>query len=235
MNNKWSSTHSIQPLQSNVGIKACQNNKHNKPQTEKTSKFKTVSYPEKNSSERKCNRGGLHHIGGQPIHKDTSNEELNIWRTFVRARQQLRMMNRRQGSNHEALDIWEMNFLFKKCNLQGNKAFRFQYTQTFSTSPRCRMKEHEEEAPPVCRICSCLAVEYSKELRVQRFQSQWQIQEKPTCRRRTCHPLGKIFASRVNHSGHNTVGQFCRNQAISVRRAERHNKSTGLERHFPPP
>ena len=99
------------------------------------------------------------------------------------------------------------------------------------------MKGHEEEAPPACRTCSCLAVEYSKELWVQRFQtqSQQQIQEKPACRRRTCHLLGKVSASHVDHSVHNTAGQFCRSQAIPVRRGERHDESTGLERYIPPP
>ena len=171
MNNRWSSTHSIQPSQLNQGIDACQNNKHNKPQTKKTSKFKTVSYPGKNSSERQCSGGRLHHIGGQPIHKDKSNEELNIWRTFVIIRQQLRMRNRLQGPNCEAPYLWKMNFLFKKCNLQGNEAFRFQYTRTFSTSPRCRKKGHEEEVPSACRTYSCLAMEYSKELQVQQFKA----------------------------------------------------------------
>ena len=33
------------------------------------------------------------------------------------------------------------------------------------------MKGHEEEAPLACRTCSCQAMEYSKELRVQRFQA----------------------------------------------------------------
>ena len=153
MKNRWSSIHSIQPLQLNLGIEACQNNKHKKPQTEKTSKFKTVSYPEKNSIERECSGGRLNHIGGQPIHKDTSNDELNIWRTFIITRQQLRMRNRLQGPNHEALDLWKMNFLFKKYNLQGTKVFRFQYMWTFSTLPRCRKKGHEEEAPSACRTC----------------------------------------------------------------------------------
>ena len=97
------------------------------------------------------------------------------------------------------------------------------------------MKGHEEEVPPACRTCSCLAVEYSKELQVQRFQSWQQIQEKPTCTRQTCHPLGKVSASRVDHSGHNTAGQFCWSRAIPTRRAERHDESTGLERHIPPP
>ena len=187
MNNRWFSTHSMQPLQPNVCIEACQKDKHIKHQTEKTRKFKTVSYPQKHSSERECN-GGLQFIGGQPIHKDTSNEELNTWRTIVIRRQQLKMTNRLQGPNHEALDIWKMNFLFKKCNLQGNKAFRFQYMRTFSTSPTCRRKGHEEKAPPACRTCSCMAVEYSKGLQVQQFQSWRQIQEKPACRRRTCRP-----------------------------------------------
>ena len=150
-------------------------------------------------------------------------------------RQQLKMTNQLQGPNHEAPDIWEMNFLFKKCNVQGNKAFRFQYTQTFSTLPRCQKKGHEEEAPPACRTCSCLVMEYSKELRVQRFQSQQQIQEKPACRRRTCRPPGNVSTSRVNHSEHNTVGEFCQNLVILARRAERHDKNTELERHIPPP
>ena len=145
------------------------------------------------------------------------------------------MTNRLQGPNHEAPEIWKMNFLFKKCNLQGNKVFRFQYTRTFSTSPRCRKKGHEEEGPLPCRTCSCLAVEYSMELRVQQFQSRRQIQEKPTCRRRTCRPPGKVSASRVDHSGHNIAGQFCQNRAIPIRRAERHDESTRLERHVPPP
>ena len=131
-------------------------------------------------------------------------------------------------------DIWEKN-LFNKCNIQGNKAFYFQYTRRFCTSPRFQVKEHEEEAPPACRTCSCLVVEYSKELWVQRFQSRLQIQKKPACTRRTCHPLGRVSASRVDHSGHNTAGQFCRSRAIPVRRAKRHDKSTGLERHVPLP
>ena len=97
------------------------------------------------------------------------------------------------------------------------------------------MKGHEEEAPPVCRTCSCLALEYSKELRVQRFQSRRQIQEKPACMRRTCRPPGKVSASRVDHSGHNTARQFCWSRAIPARRAERHDESIGLERHVPPP
>ena len=53
------------------------------------------------------------------------------------------------------------------------------------------MKGHEEEAPPACRTCSCQAVEYSKELRVQRFQSRLQILRKPAYTRRTCRPPGK--------------------------------------------
>ena len=77
------------------------------------------------------------------------------------------MTDRLHGPNHDAPDIWKMNFLFKKCNLQGIKAFLFQYTQTFSMSPRFRKKGHEEEAPTPSRTCSCLAVEYSKALRVQ--------------------------------------------------------------------
>ena len=96
------------------------------------------------------------------------------------------------------------------------------------------MKGHEEEVPPACRTCSCQVVEYSKELRMQRFQSRLQILGKPACMRRTCRPPGKVSASRVNHSGHNTVGQFFRSRAISVRRAERHDESMGLERHVPP-
>ena len=199
------------------------------------SKFKNVSYPQKNFGERECSGGGLQHIDGELIYKDTSNEELNTWRTFVITRQQLRMTNRLQGPNHETPDIWKMNFLFKKCNLQGIKAFHFQYMRTFSTSPRCRKKRHEEEAPPACRTCSCLAMEYSKGLRVQRFQNWRQIQEKPSYRRRTCRPLRKVSASRVDHFGHKIARKFCWNRAIPVKRAEWHDKSMGLERHVPPP
>ena len=131
-------------------------------------------------------------------------------------------------------NIWEKNFLFNKCNIQGNNVFHFQYTRRFSTSPRFQVKGHKEEAPPACRTCSCLAVEYSKELQVQRFQSRRQIQEKPACTRRTCRPPRKVSASCVDHSGHNTVGQFCGSQAIPTRRAEQHDESTGLEHHVPP-
>ena len=84
-----------------------------------------------------------------------------------------------------------------------------------------------------CRTYSCLAMEYSKGLRVQQFQSWRQIQEKLACRRRTCCPSEKVFASRVDHSGHNTRRQFWQNQGIPIGRAERHDKSMGLERHVP--
>ena len=127
-------------------------------------------------------------------------------------------------------DIWEKNFLFNKCNIQGNKAFHFQYKQRFSTLPTFQVKGHEEEAPPACRTCSCQALEYSKELWVQRFQSL-QILGKPACTRQTCRPPGKVKTSRVDHSGHNTAGQFFWSRAIPARRAERHDESTGLERH----
>ena len=145
------------------------------------------------------------------------------------------MTNQLHRPNHEAPDIWKMNFLFRKYNLQGIKSFLFQYTRTFSTSPRFQKQGHEEEAPLVCRTCSCLAMEYSKGLRVQRFQSWQQIQEKPACMRRTCRPSGKVSASRVDHSGHNTAGQFCRSRAILAGRVERNDESTGLEHHVPPP
>ena len=49
-------------------------------------------------------------------------------------------------------DIWEKNFLFNKRNIQGNKAFHFQYMRRFCTSPRFQVKGHEEDAPPVCRL-----------------------------------------------------------------------------------
>ena len=129
----------------------------------------------------------------------------------------------------------EKNFLFNKRNIQGNKAFHFQYKQRFCTSPTFLVKGLEEEAPPTCRTCSCQAVEYSKELWVQRFQSRLQIQGKPACMRRTCRPPGKVSASRVDHSGHNNAGQFFRSRAIPARRAKWNDKSTGLERHVPPP
>ena len=58
---------------------------------------------------------------------------------------------------------------------------------------------------------------------------------KPAYIRRTCHPLGKVSASRVDHSGHNIAGQFLRSRAIPVGRVERNDESTGLERHVPPP
>ena len=149
-------------------------------------------------------------------------------------RHELKMTNRLHGPNHEAPDIWKMN-LFKKYKLQGIKAFLFQYTRTFSTSSRFRKQGHEEEAPPACRICSCLAVEYSKGSRVQRFQSWRQIQEKPACMRRTCRPSGKVSTSHVDHSGHNTEGQFCWSRAIRARRAEPNDGSMRLEHHVPPP
>ena len=91
------------------------------------------------------------------------------------------------------------NFLFNKHNIQGNKAFHFQYMRRFCISPTFQVKGHEEEAPPACRTCSCQAMEYSKELRVQRFQSRLQILEKPACTRRTCRPPEKVSASRVDH------------------------------------
>ena len=97
------------------------------------------------------------------------------------------------------------------------------------------MKGHEEEAPPACRTCSCQAVQYSKELWVQQFQSRLQIQGKIACTRRTCRPPERVSANCVDHSGHNTAGQFFRSRAIPARRAERDDKSTGLERHVPPP
>ena len=97
------------------------------------------------------------------------------------------------------------------------------------------MKGHEEEAQAACRTCSCLAVEYFKELRVQQFQSRLQILEKSAYTRQTCRPPGKVSTSRVDHSGHNTAGQFFQSQAIPARRAEWHDESTGLERHVPPP
>ena len=131
-------------------------------------------------------------------------------------------------------DIWEKNFLFNKRNIQGNKAFHFQYMRRFCTSPTFQVKGHEEEAPPACRTCSCQALEYSKELWVQRFQSRLQILEKPACMRRTCRPPEKVSASRVDHSWHNTARQFFRSRAIPARRAEWHNESKGLERHVPP-
>ena len=87
----------------------------------------------------------------------------------------------------------------------------------------------------MCRTCSCQAMEYSKELRAQRFQSQLQILEKPACTRQTCRPPKKVSASRVDHSGHNTMGQFFQSRAIPPRRAEWNDESKGLERHVPPP
>ena len=145
------------------------------------------------------------------------------------------MTDRLHGPNHDVPDIWKMNFLFKKCNLQGMKAFLFQYTKTFSTSPRFRKQGPEEEAPTPSRTCSCLTVGYSKGLRVQRLQSRQQIQEKHACIRRTCRPLGKVSANRVDHSGHNTTGQFFRSRAILAGRVERNDESTGLESQVPPP
>ena len=132
-------------------------------------------------------------------------------------------------------DIWEKNFLFNKRNIQGNKAFHFQYKRRFCTSPTFQVKGHEEEAPPACRTCLCQAVEYSKELRVQRFQSRLQILGNPACTRQTCRPPGKVSVSRVDHSGHNTAGNFFRSRAIPIKRVERYDKSTGLERHVPSP
>ena len=44
----------------------------------------------------------------------------------------------------------------------------------------------------------------------------------------------KVFASRVDHSRHNTTGQFYGSRAIPARRTERHDESTGLESHVPP-
>ena len=88
--------------------------------------------------------------------------------------------------------------------------------------------------PTLSRTCSCLALEYSKGLPVQGLQSQWQIQEKPACIRRTCHPPGKVSASHVDHSRHNTMGQFFRSQAILAGRVERNDEGTGLESHVPP-
>ena len=85
------------------------------------------------------------------------------------------------------------------------------------------------------RTCSCLVVEYSKALQVQRLQSQRQIQQKPACIRRTCRPPGKVSTSRVDHSGHNTAGQFFRSRAIPAGRVERNDESTGLKRHVPLP
>ena len=97
------------------------------------------------------------------------------------------------------------------------------------------MQGHEGEAPTPSRTCSCLVLEYSKVLPVQGLQSQRQIQEKPACIRRTCRPPGKVSASRVDHSGHNTTGQFFRSRAIPAGRAERNDEGTGLESHVPPP
>ena len=145
------------------------------------------------------------------------------------------MTDRLHGPNHDAPDIWKMNFLFKKCNLQGIKAFLFQYTKTFSTLPRFWKQGLEKEAPTLSRTYSCLAVEYSKGLRVQRLQRWRQIQEKPACIRRTCRPPGKVSASRVDHSGHNTAGQFFRSRAIPAGRVEWNDESTGLESQVPPP
>ena len=145
------------------------------------------------------------------------------------------MTDRLHGPNHDAPDIWKMYFLFKKCNLQGIKAFLFQYTHTFSTSTRFRKQEHEEEAPMPSRTCSSLALEYSKGLLVQGLQSQQQIQEKPACIRRTCCSPGKVSATHVDHSGHNTAGQFFRSRAIPTGMVERNVEGTGLESHVPPP
>ena len=113
--------------------------------------------------------------------------------------------------------------------------FLFQYTHTFSMSTRFRKQGHEEEAPTPSRTCSCLALEYSKGLLVQGLQSQQQIQEKPACIRRTCRLPGKVSATHVNHSGHNTAGQFFRSRAILARRVEWNDEGTGLESHVPPP
>ena len=138
-------------------------------------------------------------------------------------------------SNHGMPNIWEKNFLFNKRNIQGNKVFHFQYKRRFCTSPTFQVKGHEEKAPPACRTCSCQALEYSKELPVQQFQSRLQILGKPAYTRRTCRPPRKVSANYVDHLGHNTTGQFFRSRAIPVRRAEWHDESTGLERHVPPP
>ena len=78
------------------------------------------------------------------------------------------------------------------------------------------------------RTCSCLVVEYSKELRMQRLQSRRQIQEKLACIRKTCPPLGKVSASCVDHSGYNIAGQYFRSRAIPAGRVERNDESTGL-------
>ena len=85
------------------------------------------------------------------------------------------------------------------------------------------------------RTCSCLALEYSKGLPVQGLQSQRQIQEKPACIRRTCRPPRKVSASHVDHSGHNTAGQFSRSSTIPAGRIEWNDKGMGLESHVPPP
>ena len=97
------------------------------------------------------------------------------------------------------------------------------------------MQGHEKEAPTLSRTCSCLAVEYSKALPVQGLQSQRQIQEKPACIRRTYRPPGKVSASHVDHSGHNTAGQFFQSRAIPAGSAEWNDEGTGLESHVPPP
>ena len=85
------------------------------------------------------------------------------------------------------------------------------------------------------RTCSCLALEYSKGLPLQGLQSQWQIQEKPACIRRTCRPPGKVSASHVDHSGHNTARQLFRSRAIPAGRVEWNDEGTRLESHVPPP
>ena len=129
----------------------------------------------------------------------------------------------------------ENELLIKKCNLQGMKAFLFQYTKTFSTLPRFQKQGPEEEAPMLSRTYSCLAVEYSKGLRVQQLQSRRKIQENLVYIRRTCRPPGKVSASHVNHYGHNTAGQFSRSQAILAKWVEWNDESTELESQVPPP
>ena len=80
-----------------------------------------------------------------------------------------------------------------------------------------------------------MALEYSKALPVQGLQSQRKILEKPACIRRTCRPPGKVSATHVNHSRHNSAGQFFRSEAILEGKVERNDEGTGLERHVPPP
>ena len=69
---------------------------------------------------------------------------------------------------------------------------------------------------------------------MQELQSQRKIQEKPAYIRRTCSPPGKVSASHVDHSGHNTAGQFFRSPTIPTGRVEQNDEGTGLESHVPP-